>query len=342
MADRLPEQFEEHGVTDKQRSLISQLLFEWRKEKLLRRWLDWRERSGRASQLEGAQEQLCEFQYGLRDPLTMKQRLDDLASRAPRDLFQLPVWLAAQGLRGNKDDYYDPANSFVSEVIRVGKGNPITLCTVLILVGQRLGLEYWGCNFPGHFLARFSTPEAATHYVDCFDGGKIYGPQLATELRGELSDRELQGLLQQNVEPEQIVARMLRNLVGTYLKLERRDDANLYTLLLKDLSSRAAGLGSGTALREPRFTPGDLVQHAEKGYRGVVVDYDLYQLHESGGPPQPTYRILVHGSPHVASAWEEQLQADTGGLVAHPFVSVFFSRFENGIYVRNSRPWEAS
>ena len=123
------------------------------------------------------------------------------------------------------------------------------------------------------------------------------------------------------------------------MQLEQRQEANLFTLLFKDLNARSGGLGAGCALREPLFFPGQLVQHKSKGYRGVVVDYDLYLAQEDGTTHQPTYRILVHGSPHVASAAEAQLQGDDGGLVAHPYVSIFFSRFENGVYLRNSRPW---
>lgn len=340
MAGELKGLLEEHGATDRQRGLITDLLFNWRKAQLLARWHDWQSAPTPPQQLETAQALLCEFQFGLRDPLTLSQRLDELARRFRAESeSDLPRWLFADQLQGNREDYYDPANSFVSEVVRHGRGNPISLCTTLILVGQRLGLEYWGCNFPGHFLATY-TENGQRRYVDCFAGGQTYGPQLVPEMRGELSQRELDTLLQQPVDPEHIVSRMLRNLVGSYLQKEQGDESNLYTLLLKDVSARAAGLGGGVPLREPLFCPGQLVHHREKGYRGVIVDYDLYQMHANGFTHQPTYRILVHGSPHVATAWEEQLEPDTGGLVAHPFVSVFFSRFENGMYVRNSRPWE--
>ncbi len=344
LAADLPELLGQFGATDRHRALITDILFEWRKTHLLRRWQSWRNSQDPAQELENAQLLLSEFQFGWRDPIGLLQRLDGLSARFPvqdEAALALPGWLFSAQLKGNTDDYYAPANSFVSEVIRHGRGNPISLATTLILVGKRLGIRYWGCNFPAHFLATLpaATP-AETRYIDCFDGGKIYTSELTPEMRGELSAREIRGILAQPVDSDQIISRMLRNLVSSYLQLEQRAESNLYTLLLKDVSARAAGLGQGVALREPLYCPGQLVQHKDKGYRGVVVDYDLYQLHASGQPHQPTYRVLVHGSPQVATAWEEQLQSDRGGLVAHPFVSVFFSRFENGMYLRNSRPWE--
>ncbi|MDX1535088.1 MAG: transglutaminase-like domain-containing protein, partial [Thermoplasmata archaeon] len=53
------------------------------------------------------------------------------------------------GFRGNQDDYYDPRNSFLGEVIRRRTGLPITLALVYVEVGRRAGLELSGVGFPG-------------------------------------------------------------------------------------------------------------------------------------------------------------------------------------------------
>ena len=44
------------------------------------------------------------------------------------------------GFRGNHEDYTDPLNSFLDQVLARKKGLPITLGMVYLLVAGRLGL----------------------------------------------------------------------------------------------------------------------------------------------------------------------------------------------------------
>ena len=56
------------------------------------------------------------------------------------------------GLRGNAEDYYNPANSYLCDVLATRRGLPITLSLVYKLVAEGVGLEVHGVNAPGHFL----------------------------------------------------------------------------------------------------------------------------------------------------------------------------------------------
>ncbi len=56
------------------------------------------------------------------------------------------------GFTGAVEDYYDPANSFLNEVLTRRTGLPISLSVLGIEVGRRLGLELVGVGMPGHFL----------------------------------------------------------------------------------------------------------------------------------------------------------------------------------------------
>jgi regulator of sirC expression with transglutaminase-like and TPR domain len=56
--------------------------------------------------------------------------------------------------RGNQDQYDDPRNSFLDEVLASRRGLPITLSVLYVEVARRLGLEAHGIGFPGHFLAK--------------------------------------------------------------------------------------------------------------------------------------------------------------------------------------------
>ncbi len=72
-----------------------------------------------------------------------------------------------EGYRGNHDDYYDPLNSFLNEVLDRRRGIPISLAILYIEVGARLGIAVRGIGLPGHFVVKLA--DAGT-YVDPFTG----------------------------------------------------------------------------------------------------------------------------------------------------------------------------
>jgi regulator of sirC expression with transglutaminase-like and TPR domain len=160
------------------------------------------------------------------------RRLDALGARA-RGLLTVADPLEAriaalnqllfdnEGFRGNVDEYYDPRNSFLNEVLDRRKGIPITLSVVYMEVGRRAGLRVEGLGFPGHFLVRVSG-DGPRLVVDPFGGGaildeagcqqrldRVYGGQLRME----------PGMLQA-VGTRLILARMLRNLKSVYVRQE--------------------------------------------------------------------------------------------------------------------------
>lgn len=341
VADQLHEHLNAWEATASQRQAAHELLRSWRKSKLLSRWLTWQQQTEPSLALEEMHTILCDYACGWLYPWRLDERLDELAKEL-RGLSwrEIPGRLFAERFQGQKENYYHPANSYLSHVLSSGAGNPISLCTILVLLGRRLELDIWGCNYPGHFLARIDGDEGL-HLADCFRGGKILDPTLNEELRGELNPSQARSLSQIPATLEQMASRVLRNLVGAYLRQEQMEESNLFYFLLKDVAARDKGRGSSVALRETLYHPGQLVSHKVKDYRGVVVDYELYAPGSDGLAHEPEYRILVHRSPQVATARESSLQADaSGSLVAHPFVAYFFSKFEDGVYLRNSRPWE--
>jgi regulator of sirC expression with transglutaminase-like and TPR domain len=122
------------------------------------------------------------------------------------------------GFRGNQDDYYDPRNSFLHEVIDRRVGIPITLSVLYMEVARRVGLTVHGIGFPGHFLVRWDGADGTVVVVDAFRGG----------LRLDTDD--LEAMLQRSAGPSaklepamlvpsskrQILTRMLTNLAGIY------------------------------------------------------------------------------------------------------------------------------
>ena len=65
------------------------------------------------------------------------------------------------GFRGNRDDYYDPANSFLNVVLERRVGLPITLSLLCVALGQRVGIDIVGMGFPGHFMACYRDDRGA-------------------------------------------------------------------------------------------------------------------------------------------------------------------------------------
>src|ERR1700676_769445 len=78
------------------------------------------------------------------------------------------------GLRGNRDDYYDPRNSFVNDVLDRGLGIPITLALIYMEVGRRLGFPLFGVGMRGHFLLKNYDIDGSETLIDFFNGGAIF------------------------------------------------------------------------------------------------------------------------------------------------------------------------
>src|SRR5947209_4865705 len=57
-------------------------------------------------------------------------------------------------LRGNRENYYDPRNSFLNDVLDRGMGVPITLSIIYMEVARRVGFPLSGVGMPGHFLLK--------------------------------------------------------------------------------------------------------------------------------------------------------------------------------------------
>jgi regulator of sirC expression with transglutaminase-like and TPR domain len=134
-------------------------------------------------------------------------RLDDLAAPlAGRGLPLLPPEEQADaisahlfeglGFRGNEQEYYDPRNSLLPDVLNRKLGIPITLALVYCEVARRVGVRARGVSFPGHFLVRVDSAKSddAPVAVDPFFGGR------------RLDDAGLQRLLDRAAPAQKLAA----------------------------------------------------------------------------------------------------------------------------------------
>src|ERR1044072_2644961 len=152
-------------------------------------------------------------------------RIGDMARERARDALDSLDQISALnavlfeelGFRGNSENYYDPRNSFLNEVIDRRTGIPITLTVVYIEVAKRIGLFIEGVAMPSHFIARH---EAATGdvFIDVFNSGRLMGEMGCAEMLAEMSGGKF-ALRPEHlaaVTKKQILARMLANLLGIY------------------------------------------------------------------------------------------------------------------------------
>ena len=149
---------------------------------------------------------------------------DKLKRRIPADAVavQRLRWLNTfffqeVGFAGNAKNYYDPANSYLHQVLHTRRGIPITLALLYAELGAQIGLNAQGVSFPGHFLVKLRMPQGEV-IVDPFTGRSLSREALEQMLvpykRGSALERfdAPLGLYLQAAPPRDVLARMLRNL----------------------------------------------------------------------------------------------------------------------------------
>jgi regulator of sirC expression with transglutaminase-like and TPR domain len=123
------------------------------------------------------------------------------------------------GFRGDIQNYFDPRNCFLNEVLDRKRGTPITLSVIYMEVGVRCGLPIEGVGFPGHFLVRHAS-EGRRILIDPFHRGQIL---VLDDCRRQLiatygKEMRIEPHFFDPVGKKRILARMLTNLKGIYLK----------------------------------------------------------------------------------------------------------------------------
>ena len=113
------------------------------------------------------------------------EELDQLAAELektlppPEDRFPLRTLKAISRymfdtleFKGNAEEFYDPRNSCLDEVLARRTGIPITLSLVYMELAKRVGVPMVGVNLPAHFMIR-PVVEDMEVLVDCFNDGEL-------------------------------------------------------------------------------------------------------------------------------------------------------------------------
>ncbi len=152
------------------------------------------------------------------------------AGSARERLQALTTFMAEDlGFRGNAEEYYDPRNSLLSDVITTRLGIPISLAMLYVIIGRRAGMQIDGINLPGHFIARYERI-----LFDPFHNGRI------------LSRPDCEAILARQrlkthssyfapASPRLVLMRMLANLVFIFERAGEKEKRALVMSWLKAL-----------------------------------------------------------------------------------------------------------
>jgi regulator of sirC expression with transglutaminase-like and TPR domain len=219
--------------------------------------------------------------YGDVEPASLLRHFDAFAAPlVARGLANLPLREQHEALaqrlfieldfHGNEEDYYDPKNSLLPDVIERRMGIPISLALVYCEVAKRASVRARGVPFPGHFLVRLDGgPERDGRepplFVDPFFRGRVLdGPALEALLArvaGQSGAKpEMKPEYLAPAAPRAILLRWLHNLRATYLSRGQLPAAllvvdRIVTLSpdeiapLRDRGLLAAKLGANEAAR---------------------------------------------------------------------------------------------
>ncbi|MBE7536976.1 MAG: hypothetical protein HS122_01015 [Opitutaceae bacterium] len=177
------------------------------------------------------------------------RQLDEIASRC-RELTAEPssarekcrvmnrVLFHEFGFHANLEHYSDPENSFLHKVLLRRKGIPISLCTVYLLVAQRLGFSLEPVGLPSHFVIGCFLDEKP-FFVDAFDGGtfrnagemalrfKLYGHPANP---GQLAPTPVR----------EVLCRTCRNLINHFTAAGLLEQAKLFASFVEEFENTHA------------------------------------------------------------------------------------------------------
>ncbi len=125
------------------------------------------------------------------------------------------------GFHGNADEYEDPRNSFLNQVMDRRTGIPMTLSIIFLETARAAGFETRGIALPGHFIARVDL-DGRSILVDPFGGGRVLTQEDCRSLVVRSTGRAslFRPEVLDGTSSTRILTRLLRNLKRIYLSRE--------------------------------------------------------------------------------------------------------------------------
>ena len=125
--------------------------------------------------------------------------------------------------QGDTDDYYDPKNNFLNEVLAKKSGIPITLSILYVEIAKRIGLDLKVCGFPSHVVVK----HGEDIILDPFGGGRLLSMEDLEEIlyRNFGEEIEFSPEFLDELPEDKILVRIIRNLKNSYAQSYAYDKA---------------------------------------------------------------------------------------------------------------------
>ena len=120
--------------------------------------------------------------------------------------------------RGDTNNYHDPENCFLDQVIDRRQGLPISLSLIVMFVARRLEMPFFGINMPIHFMLNY-VGDKEELLIDPYDNGAIvtYDQCYFFLKKNNMEPRPEHFQIATNVD---IILRCIRNLIHSYERQE--------------------------------------------------------------------------------------------------------------------------
>jgi regulator of sirC expression with transglutaminase-like and TPR domain len=133
------------------------------------------------------------------------------------------------------DNYTDPRNSFIDQVLERRTGIPLSLSIVYLLVAGRLGLELEPIGLPGHFIVGCFT-DGLPFFIDPFDRGVFReADEILALLRANHIAPTAADLAPTPVR--EVLCRSCRNLVNHYTSVGEPAHAKLFAGFVEEFDA---------------------------------------------------------------------------------------------------------
>ena len=195
-------------------------------------WPGWLDEGGYAVPLETAFCSLSRLAFGYSRP-ALSDLIDDLAEQFLALGFRcnsqalMHFLFQTKRMAPPQQAYYEPLNSNLVHVIESRAGIQISLSAIAILTGNRLGIELFGLNIPGHFML-MATDTPAPHVLDPFSQGRPISGATIDSLRHSLQLESYEALFSLKASPAGMILRVLRNLVNAWDRKGDQPQAEFY------------------------------------------------------------------------------------------------------------------
>lgn len=183
------------------------------------------------------------YQYPDMDPLKIVNQIEDIKReiwlQMAYDMSAIEkvkiinhVLYNIYSFTGNTTNHQDPQNSYISQVLESKKGNQISLAIIYSVIAQKLDIPIYGVNLPQHFILayvdeakEYISEEGVLFYINAFNKGFIFSRRDVDSFLKQLSLNPAKEFYEP-CKNEDIIRRILRNLISAYGKLGYDDKVN--------------------------------------------------------------------------------------------------------------------